>query len=93
MFDEVVTKLMGDIAWWGFPAALFIIGACSILKNWLEPKLIPVAAVVIGAVGGAASYYLKDNPVASSVATGMLVGFAAVGIYSGIKNVAEWLQK
>lgn len=65
-----------------------IIGILEVIKKLgLVPKYIPVVSVVLGVISGFALNGFT-NPVESAY-TGIAVGLAAVGLYSGTKNATK----
>ena len=65
-----------------------LIGILEVVKKLgLDPKYIPVVSVGLGVISGFALNGLS-NPVESAY-TGIAVGLAAVGLYSGTKNTLQ----
>lgn len=93
MWEEIINSALGSVSWFNFPAALFIIGLCQILKMWgVESKVIPLFAIGFGVAGGVASTLMGDNPLAQNAAGGLFVALAAMGLFSGVKSVWEHFQ-
>lgn len=91
MWEEIIVQILSEVTWWGWPAALFIIGLFQILKAWgLNPKIVPLCVLGFSVAGGVAWYFFGDHALAKAIADALLVGCAAMGIFSGIKSTIEF---
>ena len=68
-----------------------VIGLFQILKAWgLNSKIVPLCVLGFSVAGGVAWYFFGDHALAKAVADALLVGCAAMGIFSGIKSTIEF---
>lgn len=65
-----------------------IVGLVELLKKLNLPhKLLPVASLVFGLIGGV--FYLFPHDLKAGILTGIIIGLSASGLYSGVKNTVE----
>lgn len=65
-----------------------IIGLVELLKMLKLPhKLLPVASLAFGLVGGI--FYLFPGDLKAGILMGIIMGLSASGLYSGTKNTLE----
>ncbi|MEI3605911.1 hypothetical protein SPD48_09435 [Pseudogracilibacillus sp. SE30717A] len=65
-----------------------IVGLVELLKKLNLPhKLLPVASLIFGLIGGV--FYLFPNDLKAGILTGIIIGLSASGLYSGVKNTVE----
>lgn len=95
MWEEIITKALTEVTWWSWPVALFLIAIFQILKAWgLDAKIIPLCVLGCAVAGGIAWHFFGDSALAKSIADALLVGCAAMGIFSGGKTAIEYfIQK
>ena len=75
----------------GIPAVLLIMGIAELLKGLgFNAKFVPIVNLVLGLAAG---IILNQDDVLKGVFTGLAVGLSASGLYSGIKNTKEGIQK
>lgn len=75
--------------WWGIPAGAVILAVVELAKRLgLEPRWAGVTAIVIGTLGGLASYLWADSVAATSVMQGLVSGLVAAGLWSTGKATA-----
>ncbi len=68
-----------------------IVGLVEIVKRLgLNDKFAPLVSLVFGVVAGIV--YLSPGNVQMGVLQGIVMGLAAVGLYSGVKNTKEGLN-
>lgn len=87
--DEVTT-LLGDeaIAVVGI-LSLVIIGLSEIVKKiGLNSKWIPIVNLILG-VAGSIACFLQSAGWTYSILAGLVIGLAASGLYSSVKNVIQ----
>ena len=73
----------------GIPIAGLIIGVCQILKAaGVNKKLIPPFACLLGMATG---FFISEDRI-KGILLGLATGLAAVGLYSGTKNVKEYID-
>lgn len=65
-----------------------IVGMVELLKQLNFPhKLLPVASLLLGVVGGVA--YLHPGDIKAGILMGIIMGLSASGLYSGGKTMVE----
>lgn len=65
-----------------------IVGLVELLKKLNLPhKLLPVASLVFGLIGGV--FYLFPHDLKAGILMGIIMGLSASGLYSGVKNTVE----
>lgn len=65
-----------------------IVGLVELLKKLNLPhKLLPVASLVFGLIGGV--FYLFPHDIKAGLLMGVIMGLSASGLYSGVKNTVE----
>lgn len=65
-----------------------IVGLVELLKKLNLPhKLLPVASLIFGLIGGV--FYLFPHDLKAGILTGIIIGLSASGLYSGVKNTVE----
>lgn len=65
-----------------------IIAVVELLKYMNVPKkALPIASLILGVVGGV--FYLFPGDIKAGILTGLIIGLAASGFYSGGKAVFE----
>lgn len=70
------------------------IGIVEAVKRLGVPeKFAPVVSVVVGLALSALSYFLADTKALLAIVGGLVIGLSAVGLYSGVKNVAQGFKK
>lgn len=80
---------MGDVTWWGLPAASLVLALVELAKQAGFPsRWAGVLAVALGALGGAAAYVWGGSEAAASVVNGLMAGLMAAGLWSTAKNAA-----
>jgi len=75
----------------GIPAVLLIMGIAEMLKGLgFNAKFLPIVNLMLGLAAG---IILNQNDVLKGIFTGLAVGLSASGLYSGVKNTKEGIQK
>jgi len=75
----------------GIPAVLLIMGIAEMLKGLgFNAKFLPIVNLILGLCAG---IVLNPSDILKGVFTGLAVGLSASGLYSGIKNTKEGIQK
>lgn len=65
-----------------------IVGLVELLKMLDVPhKLLPVASLLFGLVGGV--FYIYPGDIKAGILIGIIMGLSATGLYSGTKNTFE----
>lgn len=68
-----------------------IVGIVQVLKNLgLSSQWAPIASVILGLIGG--FFYVAPGDVLQSILSGLALGLAAVGLWSGPKTTAKALR-
>lgn len=77
------------------PAAqvALVIGIAEVFKRLgVNARLIPILDLALGLVSGIGVYHFGNKiEIVSSILIGLAVGLSACGLFSGIKNVAEYV--
>ncbi len=79
----------------GISAVILIIGLVEIAKSvfHIEAKFAPVIAVILGLAISIGYQFYADTAVFEAIIRGIAIGLAAIGLYSGPKNIKEGLSK
>jgi len=75
----------------GVPAVGLILGISSVLiQLGFNKKFIPLVNLILGLVSGIA---LNPTDIKQGIFVGLAVGLSVSGLYSGIKNTKEGMNK
>lgn len=78
----------------GVGAVGLIVGLIEVAKKMGFPKkFAPILAIAIGLLASYGYHFYETHPVYETIVIGLAIGLAAVGAYSGSKNVIEALKR
>lgn len=88
--NELMTYLLTPVA-----QVAVIIGLAEIIKRvGVENKYIPMIDLALGLVSGVFVYgYMMEFGIAKGILLGIALGLSACGLFSGIKNTVERVEK
>ena len=84
-------ELLGGV--FAVPLLIAILEVIKITCPSVDKKYIPVMSIIGGVAMSTIYFYYQNTDIYQAILPGIVIALEAVGLYSGLKNIAEGMQK